>query len=198
MGDTKEYQPLTRADKVSVVVYRAGIVGSTLTVTIGAVLWLFPQATLSAELVAPVALVALYASVGASVFFIHLYMGAYKKNLKIGYAVAIACLIPLYLMSNGNLPAAFASRAAIALFMLPLAGCLGFITAKEGFCFKLLEGYVLALLMPAYVLIVATGLLESRGAAYGLAAIAALLVLFTLRKVFMPLHNDIGDKTAYA
>ena len=70
-------------------------------------------------------------------------------------------------------------------------------TAKEAFCFQLFEGYLLAMIMPVYLLLVSRGLLTSRGASLGLGLIAAMLVLFTLRKVFMPLAYDIGDKSAY-
>jgi uncharacterized integral membrane protein len=40
-------------------------------------------------------------------------------------------------------------------------------------------------------------LLAARTASVGLVLIASLLVLFTLRKVFMPIAYDIGDKSAY-
>jgi uncharacterized integral membrane protein len=71
------------------------------------------------------------------------------------------------------------------------------VTAKEAFCFKLFEGYLLAMIMPFYLLLVASGSLTSRGASYGLVLIAAMLVVFTLRKVFMPIAYDI-DKSAIA
>ena len=80
---------------------------------------------------------------------------------------------------------------------MPLAGCLGFVTAKEAFCFKLFEGYLLALIMPFYLLLVSVGSLSGRGASLGLALIAVMLAVFTVRKVTMPLAYDIGDKSAY-
>ncbi len=36
-----------------------------------------------------------------------------------------------------------------------------------------------------------------KGASYGPILIAAMLLFPTLRKVSMPLHYDIGDKSAY-
>jgi uncharacterized integral membrane protein len=51
--------------------------------------------------------------------------------------------------------------------------------------------------MPFTLLLVAVGALSGTGASSGLVLIAALLVLFTLRKVFQPLAYDIGDKSAY-
>jgi uncharacterized integral membrane protein len=84
-----------------------------------------------------------------------------------------------------------------ALLLLPLSLCLGFVTAKEAFCFRLTEGYILAVLMPAYVFFYSLGAVGGRAAAYGFMLIAALLIFFMFRKIFMPLHYDIGDKSAY-
>ena len=83
------------------------------------------------------------------------------------------------------------------MLLLPLSACLGFVTAKEAFCFKLNEGYIIAMAMPAYIFLYSVGALSAMASAYGLAGIALMLVFFTLRKVFMPLHCDIGDKSAY-
>ena len=83
------------------------------------------------------------------------------------------------------------------LLLLPLSGCLGFVTAKEAFCFKLFEGYLLAMIMPIYLLLVSSSILAGHGASYGLVLIAVMLVIFTLRKVSLPLACDIGDKSAY-
>ncbi len=83
------------------------------------------------------------------------------------------------------------------MLLIPLSLCLGFITAKEAFCFKLMEGYLLAMIMPFYLLLLSAGGMPIKGASYGLILIAAMLLFFTLRKVSMPLHYDIGDKSAY-
>ena len=53
------------------------------------------------------------------------------------------------------------------------------------------------MLMPIYLLLVARGILTSASASYGLVLIAVMLVIFTLRKVSMPIAYDIGDKSAY-
>jgi uncharacterized integral membrane protein len=53
------------------------------------------------------------------------------------------------------------------------------------------------MIMPIYLLMVSGGIIMGRGVSYGLVLITALLVIFTLRKVFMPIAYDIGDKSAY-
>jgi uncharacterized integral membrane protein len=192
MGETTEYQPLTQRDKVTVVIYRAGIVLAALSLAAGGFLLTSgsPDTALMNAL-----LILLHVSVGLSVFFIHLYVSKFHRVLKALFAVAVLALALLF--ASGGPAGAIARQPAFAMLLLPLAGCLGFIAAKEAFCFRLMEGYILALAMPLYLVLVSSGGATSRSAGYGLLAIAALLVLFLLRKVFQPLHYDIGDKSAY-
>jgi uncharacterized integral membrane protein len=131
------------------------------------------------------------------VFFIHLYIRKFHTYLKYLYIASLGCLAVLFVIGKGSLSGVLSQVPYSPLFLLPLSGCLGFVTAKEAFCFKLNEGYLLAMIMPIYLLMVAGGFLNSRGAAYGLVLIAAMLVVFALRKVFMPIAYDIGDKSAY-
>jgi uncharacterized integral membrane protein len=187
-----KYQPLTRVDALTVVLYRAGIFLSTLAVSVGSFLLL--TGTGSALLFSGL-LISLYLSVGLSVFFIHLYISRFKRALKRLYYISLAALAVLLLIGKGNVISALTSGAyGPPLLLLPLSGCLGFVAAKEAFCFRLHEGYALAFAMPLYLVGVSAG---AWSAAYGLAAIALALAVFTLRKVFQPLHYDIGDKSAY-
>jgi uncharacterized integral membrane protein len=195
MGERQEFQPLTREDRTSVLLYRAGIVLSAL-IVIGMALRLAFAAEVTG-VAADLLLYGLYASVALSVFFIHLYIGKLKIFMKNLYYLALACLGALLYIGNGSLSGAFLHRHYSLVLLLPLSGCLGFVTAKEAFCFQLIEGYILAMIMPIYLLLVAAHFLGPKGAVWGLAVIAALLVLFTLRKAFMPLAYDIGDKSAY-
>jgi uncharacterized integral membrane protein len=132
-----------------------------------------------------------------SVFFIHLYVSKFKKYLKNLYYISLGCLVVLLSIGKGSLSGVLVHEPYSSLLLLPLSGCLGFVTAKEAFCFQLFEGYLLAMIMPIYLLLVSGSILFGRGAAYGLVLIAVMLVIFTLRKVFMPIAYDIGDKSAY-
>lgn len=196
MGSTQLFQPLTREDKVTVVLYRAGIVASS--VIISCLAYLLATGTPpSGNLLADILGCCLYGSVGMSVFFIHLYVGKFKIFLKNLYYIGLAGLAALLFIGNGSLSGALAHEPYTTLFLLPLSGCLGFVTAKEAFCFKLFEGYLLALIMPFYLLLISTGSLSGQGIFFGSALIAAMLIVFTIRKVLMPLAFDIGDKSAY-
>lgn len=198
MGSKEIFQPLSREDRITVTLYRVGIVLSTILVC---VLSFLPVLSTnpgvlpgpSADLLA----YGLYASIGLSVFFIHLYIGKLKVFLKNTYFLSLGCLIVLLIIGKGSPVTALLQNQYALLLLLPLSGCLGFITAKEAFCFRLFEGYLLAMIMPACLVLVSTGILSARGGSYSLVVIAVMLVIFTLRKVFMPLAFDIGDKTAY-
>lgn len=200
MGESTLFQPLTREDRITVVVYRAGIVLSMILMVKTAFLVIssLPAwVALRPETAGNILLAGLYFSVGLSVFFIHLYVGKFHRILKKIYYASLACLVVLLIMGRGNAAALLQTQHYTALLLIPLSLCLGFVTAKEAFCFRLFEGYLLAILMPAYLFFYGVGLSTARGNSYGVVIVAGLMVIFTLRKVFQPLHFDIGDKSAY-
>ena len=209
MGEQQIFQPLTREDKLTVVIYRLGIVLSAVFISLAAYLMLnflkstpIPLLLKGGEgglisLKFNILLVSLYISVGLSVFFIHLYIGKFKKTLIKIYILSIASLAILFVAGKGDAISIVAHKNYGALLLIPLSLCLGFITAKEAFCFKLIEGYLLAMVMPLYLLLFSVRMISFEGAAYGLLLIAFMLLFFTFRKVFMPIHYDIGDKSAY-
>jgi uncharacterized integral membrane protein len=200
MGDKQVFQPLTREDKISVVLYRVGIVICTIIMSALASLLATTSSSSNAVRIsssADILIYGLYASIGISVFSIHLYIGKIKGYLRNLYFISLGCLVVLLTIGKGSLSGAFVHIPYSPLLLLPLSGCLGIVTAKEAFCFKLFEGYLIAMIMPIYLLLVSDKILAGQGASYGLVMIAAMLVIFTLRKVFMPMAYDIGDKSAY-
>jgi uncharacterized integral membrane protein len=206
MGERAYYQPLTREDKITVVLYRTGILLSAAIICIAAFLAvlaleksdIIEYRPIYSGLAVDLLLLSLYFSVGLSVFFIHLYVGKFHRILKKLYYASALCLVVLFLVGKGNPASALiGGHSSVALLLIPISLCLGFVTAKEAFCFQLIEGYALALVMPAYIFFYSVGLLNQRSAVYGLVLIAALLALFMLRKIFQPVHYDIGDKSAY-
>jgi uncharacterized integral membrane protein len=201
MGSKAVFQPLTREDKITVVLYRAGIVISAIFMSGLALLLVTASSNSSKALLsrsADILAYGLYGSVGMSVFFIHLYVGKFKRFLMNLYFISLGCLAVLIFIGKGSVSAALMNASYSPLLLLPLSGCLGFVTAKEAFCFKLFEGYLLAMIMPLYLLLVSRNVLTYAGASYGLVVIAVMLAVFTLRKITMPLAYDIGDKTAYS
>lgn len=202
MGSLDIFQPLTREDRITVMLYRAGILISAVVVCISAFLCYRRFMTGNLNLFTPATvnflLFLLYIAIGLSVFFIHLYVGSFHRGLKKVYYLSLACLGVLIYAGHGS-PAVglFGGPYYRALLMIPLSLCLGFVTAKEAFCFKLFEGYLLAIIMPAYIFFYSFKWTSQKGSITGFAIVAVLLVVFTVRKIFMPLHADIGDKSAY-
>lgn len=202
MGENYFFQPLNKEDKITVILYRAGIFISTVIICASAFLTFKNTSDNNLMIISgfsmSILLLSLYVSIGLSVFFIHLYVGKFYRLLKKIYYFALVCLAVLFFIGNGNpvIPL-FRIPPFGAMLLLPLSLCFGFVTAKEAFCFKLLEGYMLAVMMPAYIFLYSLGALNQKKAVYGLLLIALLLVFFMFRKIFMPIHYDIGDKSAY-
>jgi uncharacterized integral membrane protein len=204
MGEKNLFQQLTTADKITVVLYRMGIVLSAgiigmLGFLAGSSLFIGNNAhpVLQNGTAMAVLLFCLYFSIGLSVFFIHLYVGKFYRFLKRIYYLATVCLIVLIVMGSGNPIIPLLTTPLYRILLVPVAFCLGFVAAKEAFCFRLYEGYLLFALMPAYLVFCSAGKLSDRGIMTGMVVVSAMLIFFTLRKVFMPLHYDIGDKSAY-
>src|SRR5512143_700445 len=171
MGSKEVFQPLTREDKITVVLYRAGIVLSTIFMSGLALLLIMASSNSGRTLLSlagDIYAYGLYASVGMSVFFIHLYVGKFKRLLRNLYFISLGCLAVLIYIGNGSVSAALMTTSYSPLLLLPLSGCLGFVTAKEAFCFRLFEGYLLAMIMPLYLLLVSRNVLTYAGASYGL------------------------------
>ncbi|MDA8174750.1 MAG: DUF2301 domain-containing membrane protein [Nitrospiraceae bacterium] len=201
MGDYILYQPLTRNDRITVMLYRAGIALTCILFAAMAVFFADSAAIAppTAALLFNIFLSLLYCATGLSVFCIHLYIRKLKTNLIWLYNLALAGLILFVIISKGDCLSYFIAPGFHLgpILMLPLAGCIGFIAAKEAVCFRLVEGYLLAMLMPLYLVLLAGGIMGKAAIVSGLVVIAALYLLFTLRKIFMPIHSDIGDKSAY-
>ncbi len=200
MGDYTLYQPLTRTDRATVLLYRSGIALTCLLLAVAAVFVAVSPAAVAGGFPSfyfDLFLALLYLASGLSVLFIHLYIGSFKRKLIGLYIISLAALAALFIKGGGDAFSFVSREPAAALLFLPLAGCIGFVAAKEAFCFRLAEGYLLAISMPLYLAAFSTGGMGKTGIESGFLLIAALYALFTFRKIFMPLHCDIGDKSAY-
>lgn len=189
MGDTHSYQELTRWDKITVFFYRTGIgLTALLATTVCLLIYTDKWSTLAlSHNWLTFIFILLYVFTGLTVFFIHLYIGSLQRFLKRLYIVAVLCFILFLVVGNSN---------AFWLF-LPLCACICFVTAKEAFCFKIYEGYLLGLIAPLYIIMISFNALSQRASTVGFTIIAAMYLIFAVRKIFMPLHYDIGDKSAY-
>src|SRR5574341_930127 len=116
MGEKQVFQSLTREDKITVILYRVGIVLSSIIVS--ALAFLLMTASSMSGGVGDFLIYALYASVGMSVFFIHLYVGKFKTYLKNLYFIGLGGLAALLFIGRGSLSGAFVHSPASALLLL--------------------------------------------------------------------------------
>ncbi|MES0491795.1 MAG: DUF2301 domain-containing membrane protein [Leptospirales bacterium] len=205
MGDPNVKEPLTTFDKISVTLYRSGIVFSTLSLVYAvAFFYLGAQATASSIFSGglPFAVFWLFIiCVDVSVSFLHLYSKQVLRIIQGCAAMGTIILLTGFLFFGFSTSSIFYSEGIIG--KVGLAG-LGFVAAgfagigaKEAFCFKLNEGYAYGILSALLVIGHFFGIYSPQIALGFLAVITVLVVVFTIRKLFLPLHYDIGDKSKY-
>ncbi|NTW59183.1 MAG: hypothetical protein HGA43_08445, partial [Nitrospirae bacterium] len=92
MGERQAFQPLTREDTITVLLYRVSIVLSA--IIMAAFAYFLSTASLRTA-AANILGYSIYVSVGMSVFFIHLYVRKIKTYLVGLYFLSLGCLAAL-------------------------------------------------------------------------------------------------------
>ncbi len=188
-------QELSKKDKFSVFLYRLGIGLTGLLLLLGGLLMPLKSSEPLATKGAGILLISVYVTTGISVLNIHLYLGSLKRFLRGLYIFSLALFGILLFLGAGNPVQPLLTMPLTGLLLLPLGGCIAFIGAKEAYCFNLLEGYLLAILIPSYILLWPQMGRDLR--IYGLIFSGLLVFFLSLRKAVMPLSFDIGDKSKY-
>jgi len=203
MGDPNVVNNLTTTDKLSVFAYRAGIMISAFCISYTAFLFFefMRKGVVPQNPYTGLIFWVFVVSVAVSVSFLHLYSKQILQGIRMFVIIGFVLLvvrtfvygleIDLIFKSEG-----FSGKLGVAGLGFVLAGFSG-IGAKEAFCFKLNEGYLYGILM-AILVILQLFNLTSIDFRIGLVmVIAVLVVFFTIRKMMLPLHYDIGDKSKY-
>jgi len=186
---------ITEGDRLGVKVYRGGlgVAAVCMALATGLLLW---QGEAAAGAVT-VLYACFCAAFAVSLLTIHIYMKALHRVLQLFWLIGVA--------SSVWFAAAYAEPLALVLYRHPAAFWgVGFVFAalvglffKEAVCFDRLETKFLTPLVPALILGHMAGLWPAIVEQYLLVAIAALMVIFALRKVFQPIPPDIGDKSVF-
>ena len=218
MGDTNINTSLSTADKISVVLYRGGIVLATICLIYGAYFYISMLIAFkdlvngfsfynSKNNVPQIIFWLFFASVGLSIFTLHLYNKQILKVIRSFYVIAVIIFIILALTKFSKHLAFFITylfndwTGTMGLGFL-LAAFSG-IGAKEAFCFKLYEGYLFGILNFILFLIHFICVLANSSKSLLIikviifCIITLLVIIFTIRKLRLPIHYDIGDKTKY-
>lgn len=189
---------LTKADRLSVIVYRGALFISALCFAVGATAVLAGHTSPLFLQGLTVLFVGFCLFLGLSLATIHIYMVVLHRTLQYCWAFGCAAALWVSLQSSEPLAIAVYQRPMLLLGMGFVFVALTGIFFKEAFCFNRLETKFLTVIVPALLLghlfhwlpvAVERGLLGSW---------AVLFIIFALRKLFQPIPQDIGDKTVFA
>ncbi len=182
-------------DRLEVKVYRGGlaVVAACFAFATGFVLWQGETAALAVTVLYACLCVAL----AISLFTVHIYLKPLHRALQLFLLVGMTASIGLSLMQPEPL-ALLVYRQPMALWGVgfTFAALVG-LFVKEAFCFDRLETKFLTPLVPALLLGHMAGIWTPQVERSLLVAIAALLVVFAVRKVLQPIPPDIGDKSVF-
>ncbi len=186
---------IEQSDRTEVILYRAGLAVAAGSFAI-AVLCVRLAPTV-APTVATLCYFLLWASLGLSLFKIHIYVRPLHRALQAFWAIggAASLLLALY----------FHTPLALTAYQRPLTILgIGFTFAaltgiffKEAFCFNRLETKFLVALVPGLLLGHMAGALSTGTEQTMLSAWAILFAVFAFRKVIQPIPPDIGDKSVF-
>ena len=197
MSDLLPGQPLTLYDRVSVLLYRAGLAMAAAGIVMGySVVWYRTELTDEGRQMGTCLLLLTAVGISFGVGFLHLYAATIRRALRWLWAAAAVGLVGVVL--SGGDPVAFYFGRGYGTILGGLwIACYAVLCVKEAFCFRLYEGYAFAALAPVVIVaqLFAMGTPALRMAGWGL--LAGLATLFTLRKLPQPLYFDIGDKSRY-
>ena len=195
MGEKMQYQPLTTGDKISVLFYRTGLMLVTLQLLYGAYFMILAKPINTRDLSTYITI--LHLLTGLSVINIHLYVKRFRYFIRGLYAFSLLIVGLLLLYRGMGFGELFLVRPQTAILLLPVAGCIAFFGVKEACCFRIMEGYISALLLVLSVFGISIAGFQSRAMGILLMLTSLIYALFIIKKIFMPLAYDIGDKSAY-
>jgi uncharacterized integral membrane protein len=203
MGDTKGFQSLTKWDKISVTLYRLGIVISMFCFIYAVVaLYFFSSGVLDhsvlKEGIPNLVLWTFLISVGLSLSLLHLYSKPILRIIQSFWFISVIIFVFLAFSSTQGrfIDNILNDGLGIIGWGFLLAAFSG-IGAKEAFCFKLYEGYLFGILNAILVLGNLLSIFSPSMSFALLTIITFLVTLFTIRKLQNPIHYDIGDKSRY-
>jgi uncharacterized integral membrane protein len=190
-------QPLTQYDRVSVLLYRAGLATAAAGIVIGySVAWFRTALAGEGRQLGTCLLLMTAVGISFGVGFLHLYAATIRRALRWVWGAAVVGLAAVVLSGGDPVTFYFGRGFGTILGALWIA-CYAMLCVKEAFCFRLYEGYAFAALAPVVIVahLFAMGTPAMRMAGWGV--LAGLATLFTLRKLPQPLYYDIGDKSKY-
>ena len=209
IASQQQYQPevyqgqfgeftITQSDRLSVIIYRAGLVTAALSFTLGSCLILWQGTTPLVLQILTFLFGTFSLGLAISLTTIHIYLAPLHRFLQISWLIGTATAIVLALQNSEPL-ALFVynhpfTLLGIGFTFVALTG----IYFKEAFCFNRLETKFLTPLVPFLLLGHIAGILPTNIEQLLLISWTILFLVFVLRKVVQPIPPDIGDKSVFA
>ncbi|MEG4849358.1 DUF2301 domain-containing membrane protein [Microcoleus sp. B5-D4] len=188
---------ITQNDRTGVVIYRAGLGVAALCFAIGTTLVLQQgDNPIAIQALTPV-FACFWIALGVSLATIHIYMIALHRTLQVFWAIGGAAALFVALQSSQPLALAVYEHPATLWGIGFTFAALNGIYFKEAFCFNRLETKFLTPGVPLLILGHIFGFLSAENEQFLLAILAALFIIFAVRKFFQPMPQDIGDKSVF-
>lgn len=196
MSDLTPDQPLTLYDRLSVILYRTGLAMAGGGVVVGCLLaWWDGEMAGKGHQAATCLLLGTACGISLGVWFLHLYAATIRRALRWVWGAAAAGLAIAIVLGD---PVDFYFQHWFGVLAGGLwVACYAMLCVKEGFCFRLYEGYAFAALAPWVILAHLFGVGPVAARLAGWTLLAGLAAVFTVRKLPQPLYYDIGDKSKY-
>ncbi len=188
---------ITDADRLGVIIYRAGLAIAALSLAVGGFLFLSFGATSTVLSWLTVLFFTFSLGLGISLATIHIYLAPLHRLLQLFWSIGTLSAAIIVVKTEEPL--------ALYIYNHPLSILgIGFIFAaltgiyfKESFCFNRIETKVLTFLVPALFLGHLIGFVPASWEKVLLDIWIVLFLVFAARKSFQQIPPDIGDKSVF-
>jgi len=187
---------ITESDRLSVIIYRIGLVVAAVSFAMGAGLALFYPQPVAIQAITPL-YICFSLALAVSLLTIHIYMSFLHKVLQLFWIIgSISAIIFGYADSQALAITVYNQHESLFGIGFTFAALTG-IYFKEGFCFNRLETKILTPLVPVLLLGHLTGILPFQAERVLLGIWVIFFLVFALRKTVQAIPSDIGDKSVF-
>ncbi|NEP42601.1 MAG: DUF2301 domain-containing membrane protein [Okeania sp. SIO2G4] len=188
---------ITKSDRLSVIIYRSGLMIAALSFALGSTLVLW-QGNNPAVIKALTPIYGCFClALGVSLATIHIYMAILHRLLQLFWIIGTITTVILAINSSQPLPLVVYTNPITILGVGFTFAALTGIYFKEAFCFNRLETKFLTPLVPFLLLSHMANFLLLEFKEFLLGIWAFLFIIFAIRKVFQAIPPDIGDKSVF-
>ncbi|NEP88461.1 MAG: DUF2301 domain-containing membrane protein [Okeania sp. SIO2C2] len=188
---------ITKSDRLSVIIYRSGLMIAALSFALGSTLVLW-QGNNPAVIKALTPIYGCFClALGLSLVTIHIYMAILHRLLQLFWIIGTITTVILAINSSQPLPLVVYTNPITILGVGFTFAALTGIYFKEAFCFNRLETKFLTPLVPFLLLSHMADFLLLEVKEFLLGIWAFLFIVFAIRKVFQAIPPDIGDKSVF-